>query len=152
LGDLEALFINNYGLESTLHQLQSCLQWFHSRSLLLEIFPELKLVSLIGLAEGCCSMNDTHKESSAICYKFKRDGLGPVLILIPDEHNVSDRNFSLSGRCIRLYTSADTWPGSTTRPSEAPVFLAGDLVSSQQGRSRSRLCHISEIKGSIAVT
>ena len=119
LGDLEALFINNYGLESTLHRLQSCLQWFHSRSLLLEIFPELKLVSLIGLAEGCCSLNDTHRESSAICYKFKRDGLGPVLILIPDEHNVSDRNFLLRGRCIRLYTSADTCPGSTTRPYES---------------------------------
>ena len=84
LGDIEALFINNYGLESTLIRLQSCLQWFHSRTLLLEIFPELKLVSLIGLASGCCSMNDTHRDSSAICYKSKPDGLGPVYILIPD--------------------------------------------------------------------
>ena len=65
---------------------------------------------------------------------------------------MSDRNLSLSGRCIRLYTSADTCPGSTTRPYEAPVFLTGDLVSSQQGRSRSRLCHISDITGSTAVT
>ena len=159
LGDIEALFINNYGLESTLIRLQSCLQWFHSRTLLLEIFPELKLVSLIGLASGCCSMNDTHRDSSAICYKSKPDGLGPVYILIPDASSFTllhpaslNRNLSLSGRCIRLYTSADSCPGSTTRPYEAPVFLTGDLVSTQEGRSRARLCHISDISGSTAVT
>jgi hypothetical protein len=152
LGDLEVLFTNNYGLESTIIRLQSCLQLYHSRSILMEIFPELKLVSLIGLAEGCCSIQETHKLSSTFCYKDKRDDIGPVLFLIPGEHNVTDPNFLLNSRCIRLYTSADTCPGSTARPYEAPVFLAEDLVFIPQGRMQIRLCRVLEITGTTAVT